>query len=578
MALDSYLRNGARFYDLEAMSAIQTDQMKHQANSVHTLVLKILIRMTTERESDRDFLSPHALNSLLNRNFDLPKLLDIVSLYWPTAGEKSRQAISQMIERVCEANAKHDKQMEDLVSGVISLMHLMREKLFLNQMDVPSNHESRDPSAQLKTMSWTQFHQIVRTITDVFVSVACFMEAFPSAVLTFHEKSFESACINFYELVFPVLQQEFDRRLDEDADRSRFGRQVLIARSYAIHSLRLLILRSSLRPLLDPESVSPFICRSLHPSQQLNIHLPFCLSIYRLDLCVKPILFDSLLDVVTLILSNKYFARDYCAKYPLSVDMEQLRSSPSITRFSDVDDTRIHYLLRECISIEAAGNAGRSRTPHSSTFGAEDGVTAGASAGAAGVHNKRNRRTKKEKRAAPDAESDQTASDSAGGGIQEIELLSLISGVKDILPDFGEGFIESCLEKFAFSQELTLNALLTDDLPDELRAIDKNMSREEKKKRSVPIKDAAITVPDVITSRRNVFDGDEFDMHRNETIDLSRVHVGKKDRTVAEVTADPALRTRTLLMQQRILQEEEDEELALLAEMGITDPADLYVG
>lgn len=174
----------------------------------------------------------------------------------------------------------------------------------------------------------------------------------------------------------------------------------------------------------------------------------------------------------------------------------------------------------------------------------------------------------------PDEESEEkAASDSAGGGIQEVELLSLISGVKDILPDFGEGFIEACLEKFAFSQELTLNALLTDDLPDQLRTLDKNLSRQQKK----DLTQEAIKEPDVVTSRSNVFDGDEFDIHRNERIDLSRIHIGKKDRTV-QVTADPELRTRTLLMQQRILQEEEDEELALLAEMGITDPADLYVG
>ena len=166
--------------------------------------------------------------------------------------------------------------------------------------------------------------------------------------------------------------------------------------------------------------------------------------------------------------------------------------------------------------------------------------------------------------------------------MQEVELMSLISGVRDILPDFGEGFIEACLEKFAFSQELTLNALLTGDLPQEVKSLDQSMTREERRKQQVAAAAAAAgkRVPAVLASRSNVYDGDEFDIHRNDSIDLSRVHVGKRESGVEvdDVSGDADLRKRTLLMQERILQEEEEEELALLAEMGITDPADLYVG
>lgn len=302
-----------------------------------------------------------------------------------------------------------------------------------------------------------------------------------------------------------------------------------------------------------------------------------------MDVSLKPILLDSLLDVVTLILSNKYFAKDYYSKYPLSADIEHLRSNSRITGFADVDESRIDYLLSECRSIEMLRNGSssnyRSTNPVNGN-NSQGSVTAVALQVAAGTEREvrvRNRKAKKEKKAAPDGETEQpSSSNSAGGGIQEVELLSLITGVKDILPEYGEGYIESCLEKFAFSQELTLNALLTDDLPNEIRSIDTKLTREEKRRLAAE-KVAVVPVPDVVTSRSNVFDGDEFDIHRNETIDLTRVHVGKKDRTI-DTTADADLRKRTLLMQERMLQEEEEEELALLAEMGITDPADLYVG
>lgn len=262
MALDSYLRNGPRFHDVDAIAALQTDQMKHLANNVHALVLKILIRMTTDRESEKDFLSPNALDCMLSQCFDLPKLMDIASLFWPTAGDQTRRMIRQLVRRVMLSNSKHDSQLMDLMSGVISLMETVKRKLFLSddEMNVPLNHQSSESiSFQLKTMSWSEFHEILTTVTDMAVSLCCFMEAFPPALQAFHDCTFESAFINFYELVFPVLQLEFDRRLNQEPGISRFARQVLIARSYVVHSCRQVIHYSSIRPLHDPTSVSIFI-------------------------------------------------------------------------------------------------------------------------------------------------------------------------------------------------------------------------------------------------------------------------------------------------------------------------------
>lgn len=33
---------------------------------------------------------------------------------------------------------------------------------------------------------------------------------------------------------------------------------------------------------------------------------------------------------------------------------------------------------------------------------------------------------------------------------------------------------------------------------------------------------------DILDSRRNVFDNDEFDIFRNKNVDLTKVHIGKK--------------------------------------------------
>lgn len=53
--------------------------------------------------------------------------------------------------------------------------------------------------------------------------------------------------------------------------------------------------------------------------------------------------------------------------------------------------------------------------------------------------------------------------------------------------------------------------------------------------------------------------------------------MGKKEDKL-ETTLDPELKAKTKALNEQLLIKEEEEQLALLAEMGITDPYELYVG
>ena len=61
---------------------------------------------------------------------------------------------------------------------------------------------------------------------------------------------------------------------------------------------------------------------------------------------------------------------------------------------------------------------------------------------------------------------------------EDVERLSLVSQVKDLLPDLGEGFIAACLDVFENSPELTINALLEGSLPKEIASLDRGMTME----------------------------------------------------------------------------------------------------
>lgn len=51
---------------------------------------------------------------------------------------------------------------------------------------------------------------------------------------------------------------------------------------------------------------------------------------------------------------------------------------------------------------------------------------------------------------------------------------------------------------------------------------------------------------DVLTSRKNIYDNDEFDVFNQPSkVDLSRVHIGKRDREVSSVD-DPLLKEKVI--------------------------------
>lgn len=58
-----------------------------------------------------------------------------------------------------------------------------------------------------------------------------------------------------------------------------------------------------------------------------------------------------------------------------------------------------------------------------------------------------------------------------------VELDSLISQVKDLLPDLGEGFILACLEEYGYDTERVINNILEDKLVPYLDKLDRRMQR-----------------------------------------------------------------------------------------------------
>ena len=108
--------------------------------------------------------------------------------------------------------------------------------------------------------------------------------------------------------------------------------------------------------------------------------------------------------------------------------------------------------------------------------------------------------------------------------VSDVELTSMISHVKDLLPDCG-GFILLCLQKLNNDVEKTINLILENSLPGELSSLDRNLSKCDVMKQS-----------SVLSSRHNIYDEDELHIFSNTNVDLSRVHKGKSRNTASMKT------------------------------------------
>ena len=63
----------------------------------------------------------------------------------------------------------------------------------------------------------------------------------------------------------------------------------------------------------------------------------------------------------------------------------------------------------------------------------------------------------------------------SAGGVADAEQASRVAAIKDLFPDYGEGFLAACLSALGQDPERVINALLEGSLPPQLSALDPAM-------------------------------------------------------------------------------------------------------
>ena len=113
----------------------------------------------------------------------------------------------------------------------------------------------------------------------------------------------------------------------------------------------------------------------------------------------------------------------------------------------------------------------------------------------------------------------------------DAHIISLISQVKDLLPDLGDGFVKACLDYYNAQPEAVINSILEENLPPHLMDMDRKATlKQANPTLTVSSPTPGHADPSRVSISNSVFDGDEFDVNSRDSIDTSRIHKGKKNR------------------------------------------------
>ncbi|XP_068509655.1 activating signal cointegrator 1 complex subunit 2 isoform X1 [Anas acuta] len=492
--LDSYLSHAPRKFDVLLDCHPEVNDMQKR---LHRSVFLTFLRMSTHKESKDHFITPSVFGEIIYNNFlfDIPKILDLCVLF----GKGNGPLLQKMIENIFTQQPSYFGDLDETLPTVLQVFNNILRKCGLQCEGASAEPQKLEERVNVTpgNMPLQDLKDIVLYLCDTCTTLWAFLDVFPLACQTFQKHDFCYRLASFYELAIPELESAIKKRHYED--NSVFAdlwRRISHSRKKVMEAFHILINQVCLQPILESscENIQPFI--------------------------------EEFLQIFTSVLQERRFLRDYDELFPVEDDVSLLQQASST-----LDETRTAYILQ---AVESAWE-GVDRKKAQVT---KDPTSPAASNGASAMVE--STAEDREELGAAYASEDECAGAAAAPltKVSGVELDSLISQVKDLLPDLGEGFILACLEEYSYNAEQVINNILEDKLVPSLEKLDRTMRRQPK--------------PDptpLLNSRHNVFQNDEFDISSRDSVDVSRIQKGKRREKET---------TRSLLNDKRLIAEQKE--------------------
>lgn len=474
--LDSYLHYVPRKFDEWVAPAPEVADMQKR---LHRSVFLTFLRMSTHKESKDHFISPSAFGEILYNNFlfDIPKILDLCVLF----GKGNSPLLKKMIGNIFNQQPSYYNDLDESMPTILQVFSNILQHSGLQRDGASSAPQKLEERGRLtpSDMPLPELKDIVLYLCDTCTTLWAFLDIFPLACQTFQKHDFCYRLASFYEIAIPELESAIKkRRLEDSRLLGDLWQRLSHSRKKLLEVFHILLYQICLLPILESscDNIQGFI--------------------------------EEFLQIFSSLLQEKRFLRDYDALFPVADDISLLQQASSV-----LDETRAAYILQ---AVESAweGVDRRKPTDAKDPPGAEDlnGVVATTEPVSGPASHPEN----------SEEEECLGAAAALGPPVSGVELDSLISQVKDLLPGLGEGFILACLEHYGYDPEQVINDILEERLAPALSQLDRGLDRQIK--------------PDptpLLTARHNVFQNDEFDVFSRDSVDLSRVHKGRRKEETA---------------------------------------------
>ncbi|XP_072736265.1 activating signal cointegrator 1 complex subunit 2 isoform X1 [Ciconia boyciana] len=508
--LDSYLCYAPRKFDALLDCHPEVNDMQ---KCLHRSVFLTFLRMSTHKESKDHFFTPSVFGEIIYNNFlfDIPKILDLCVLF----GKGNGLLLQKMMENIFTQQPSYFSDLDETLPTVLQVFNNILRKCGLQCEGASAEPQKLEEKVNVTpgNMPLQELKDIVLYLCDTCTTLWAFLDVFPLACQTFQKHEFCYRLASFYELAIPELESAIKkRRYEDNSVFADLWRRISHSRRKIIEAFHILINQVCLQPILESscENIQPFI--------------------------------EEFLQIFTSVLQERRFLRDYDELFPVEDDVSLLQQASST-----LDETRTAYILQ---AVESAWEG----VDRKKAQVVKDPTPPAASNGASAIVE--SAAEDMEELGAAYASEDELLSLSsnatnsvwytqcAGAAaapivkVSGVELDSLISQVKDLLPDLGEGFILACLEEYSYNAEQVINNILEDKLVPYLDKLDRTMQRQLK--------------PDptpLVTSRYNVFQNDEFDVFSRDSVDVSRIQKGKRREKDT---------TRSLLNDKRLVAEQKE--------------------
>lgn len=491
-ALDSFLRlcprSGDCFNSLPQAA-------KQKQNELCRLIFMVCLRMSTHKESKNDFITPAMFGEILYENFlfDIPKLFDLCSLYGRTNGE----LLQKMVNNIFTQQPKYLDDLRETVPTIIQVLINISVRCGIqldNAQLSPQKLEESAAAKSLTTLTSDDLADVVLYLSDTADTLHRFLELYTPACHIFHQFSFCPILANFFDSVIPELVMAVKQHPFQSLDlRRTLIRKLHHTKKSLLTVIHIILNSVCLRPVIENSSDESIVTS-----------------------CT-----EDFLHTMTSVLTERRFLAAYEGLFSFKDDVDML-----VQASDQIDTSQVEY-IQSAIKFAFDTYAHRKSPRGDTNTGGRtspDGESGGLGAIAASLASGSSSQKTWERSDDNEGYGDGAVSNPRPS---DIEVDSLISSIKDLLPHLGDGYIEVCLEEFNWNPELVVSNILEEKLPAFLQNISKDLPRQVR----VAEKEKEANV-EILESRKNVFDNDEFDVFHNKNVDKTKMHIGKKEQRV----------------------------------------------